>query len=140
MTPTITVHQSYNSPGGGRFNAEFTDLKPGTYELHPVGGLHVGRVPCGNCGGTGRVFHCAAHPDEHGPDVRWADCNATDQAHCGSCGEVGAKWPDWAIEAVGNNIYGEQWPDLRDTGEAHWIESCTKVLDALLAQEGDSHE
>jgi len=37
-TPTVTVWPSQNSPGGGRFNAGFTDLKPGLYELRPVGG------------------------------------------------------------------------------------------------------
>ncbi len=72
------------------------------YELHPVGGLHVDRVPCGECEATG---------DKAGHD-------------CPSCVD-GMTWPLWVYAAAKEN-YSDTVTQVLDalraaqTGDTEW--------------------
>lgn len=84
------------------------------YELHPVGGLHVDRVPCDNCNGRG---HGA-----FGPQGQLV-APGGGKYPCPSCVD-GMTWPDWAMTAMMGIVVDLPEPD--------------QALDRLMrAQEGD---
>ena len=63
---------------------------------------------CCRCSETGRVYHCASHPDEHGIEHRQPACNDTDLAWCGACSGNGWSYPDmpdWFSNDGGQRTY-----------------------------------
>ena len=132
MTPTLlrcSKHDSlvWEETPGACFAVERDDLKHDynpvedcdieRYELHPVGGLHVDRVPCDNCKGTG-VF---TYPDFDDPEA----------PKCRACGGSGMTWPAEVLRIMAGGF-------IMGPGQTAG-ENARDMLDALVAaQTGDT--
>ncbi len=106
--------------------------EPRDVMLVPVDSLVIDRVPCDDC----LMGACDCAWDQvplKGPNPDCEKCHGS--GDCPSCGGVGDKWPDDAIEALAQRVYERQSPAAYETPwtEAHsHRDSYRKVAVALL--------
>ncbi len=99
----------------------------GSVVVNSVGGLHVDRVPCDECGGGGIVGEIVGElptgPIDWDARVEPIKVVSDTRQKCPSCGGVGDKWPP-KVELPDGSTYLRYRP---------W-----QMRQAMEAQEGDS--